>query len=350
MLGAIWRWARDGGGRAVGRRVSAGRAASPVTVAAPRTGNPTAGPPDRRTADRAAPLALQPETRDEDLVLLLKAELALRCGSLADGAGDAADALALLEDLQGDLGAVIRQPPVAAHKALEASRRPDAELGALVRVFEESPALAQALLRRANSAYYATGGATCVSLHAAGMRIGMDGISGVLVEVMVEGLLCRPGPPYDAMVAAVWEHMVRTAPIARRIAPAFHVPGESAFTIALLHDVGKLVIFDRLTHLRRARKRPLAFPEGFVGALLRELHEPLGGLTILAWRLGGSAARAVATHHRGSFRYEGEPYAEVLFAAERLEHATRGGAAPDLDALWEAGGLTGAREAVRALL
>ena len=92
--------------------------------------------------------------------------------------------------------------------------------------------------------------------------------------------------------------MQRTAPVARAIAPAFGVDAETAYSLALLHDVGKLVVFDHVSRLRHDHRRELKMPDLFFRQLLAHLHEPLGGLAVLRWDLGADAARAVAEHHR----------------------------------------------------
>jgi HD-like signal output (HDOD) protein len=297
--------------------------------------------------------AIPPEPGEAELAAALRARLVASCTALADAlpAGDPAaeDARLLLADLRGGSDAVIRQPPAAAQEALAAARDPEVDLLQLVRVFERDPLLAQALLRRANSSWYA-GGGQCVSLRDAVWRVGLEGVHGVLLASMVEGMLCRPGGEYDTMVAKVWSHMVRTAPIARRLAPAFDVPVDQAFTLALLHDVGKLVVFDRLAALRTQRRRTLHLAPAVLSGVLAELHEPLGGIAALAWGLGPVASRAVATHHR-AVRYEGERFAEVLCVAERADLAAARAGTLDLDACWSEAGLSGDRErAQRALL
>ena len=140
----------------------------------------------------------------------------------------------------------IRQLPLAAQRAL-AMLGDEASTASLALLFEKDPAITQSLLVRANSAYYNPTGKRVLSMSNAITRLGHGGVRNVLIQNSLQGLVCRPGGALDAMVEQAWSHMVRTAPLARAIAPDFGVDGEKAFALGLLHDVGKLVTFDRLT-------------------------------------------------------------------------------------------------------
>ena len=133
--------------------------------------------------------------------------------------------------------------------------------------------------------------------------------------------------------------MVRTAPVARHCA-AFGVDAEQAFAVALLHDVGKLVIFDRLASLRTARRRDEVSAPAMSSAL-RLLHEPLGGLCALRWGLGEQAATAISTHHRDPIPAIPNVLSEMLCCAERVDLANVRQVPFDLDALWKNAGFSG---------
>jgi hypothetical protein len=57
---------------------------------------------------------------------------------------------------------------------------------------------------------------------------------------------------------------------------AFEVNPDQAMTLGLLHDVGKLAVFDRISALRVAARTEIGLPELPVRHLLRAVHEPLG--------------------------------------------------------------------------
>jgi len=276
-----------------------------------------------------------------------------RCKVLLDGATREArlsDGPALVEGLRTATDSVIRQPPAAAQQALRVASDPNTPVAQVTRLFENDPMLAQGLLRQANSIYYRSTGAPCTSLHAGVLRVGMKGVQGVLMSSMVQQMLCRPGGAYDAQVQRVWSHMQRTAPVARALAPAFKVDPETAYSLALLHDVGKLVVFDHVSRLRHEHRRDVRMPDPFFGQLLGHLHEPIGGLAVLHWDLGGEAAHAVAEHHRRPVPAEPDLVTECLHVSECVELAHTNFTKLHWDRIWEEGGITTDVIAVQELL
>jgi HD-like signal output (HDOD) protein len=262
----------------------------------------------------------------------------------------ATDASAFLDSIVTAFDAVVRRPPLAAQRALSVSRDTSASTGKLVQLVETDPGLSQGLLRYANSAFYARGGGRCVSLMNAAQRVGTSGVHNVVLRAMVDGLLCRPGGAFQGYVDQVWEHMVRTAPVARGLALHFDIQPDEAYALGLLHDVGKLVVFDRLGEIRRVLRREVRLDSPTLSVVLRMLHEPLGGLAAMQWGLGPAVAHAIATHHRSPVPEMLDQRCELLFVAERLDHWRNGtgstGDAPPLDEWWRDGALNADRKEV----
>lgn len=301
----------------------------------------------------SAPVPVANETArpGSDYEAFLSGELTWRGRSLLASFEDLSrfpDVQAIVDSLASDRGTLLRQPPRAAQRALTMARSSDTSVGDLVGLLESDPGLAQSLLKQANSVFYSTG-APCTSLSAGVQRVGMVGVENVLLASMVEGMLCRPGNACAAMMEQAWSHMVRSAPIARRLSPVFGVQPEQAFTIALLHDAGKLVLFDRITTLRSRWRREPHLPPAFLPRALNLLHECIGGLAALSWGLGEPAARAIATHHRTHPPTEPDLMSEVIYLAEHIDMAEIHGQRLDLDRLWEDGKLTFDPAPVKAL-
>ncbi len=341
MFSQLWR--RLTGGSAAPAATSAPAPTTPAAIEAPLPAEPSV--PITKDETRAGP----PVATEASL----HRSLHWRCKVLLDGASRDAkhsDGPELVESLRNANDAVIRQPPAAAQRALMVARDPNTPVDRVTTLFENDPMLAQGLLRQANSVYYRRDGTPCTSLHTGVQRIGMKGVQGVLMASMVQQMLCRPGGSYDTLVQKVWSHMQRTAPIARAIAPAFGVDPESAYSLALLHDVGKLVVFDHLSRLRHDHRREIKMPDHFFRQLLGHLHEPIGGLAVLRWELGPEAAHAVSEHHRRVPPEVRDPVTECLFAAERIELAHTNFTKLDWDAIWADGALTADVAAVQERL
>jgi HD-like signal output (HDOD) protein len=259
------------------------------------------------------------------------------------------DTVRFLRDMRASPASSIKQAPQAAQRALSKTRNPDIGMAELVRVVEEDPTLGQALLRYANSAYYSTG-STVVSLRHAAQRVGASGVHNVVLGVMLEGMLCRPGGEYQKMVIQVRDHLVRTAPIARALGRGFGLIPDECFSLALLHDAGKLIVFDVIGALRHETRRDVNVQKSVVSRVLRELHEPLGGIAVLHWGLGDAVAAAISTHHRNPVPAEENRMSEVLFIAERAEHSLSGVIPRDVAAWWKEGAVSGDAGRVEELI
>ena len=338
----MWQWFR--------RLFRGNRAASNPTVADERRAETTA----RLEAAGAPALALvtdttaaQPEPAIADPMAPLLAawrdhlEQARQLREAHPEAAQQPDAAALLQLLSEGPDTVVRQIPAAAREALTLIDDTSLSRSQLSARLGSDPALVQALLRTATSAAIAAGRGEVLGIAQAFERIGMTGARAVVLASCVDGLLSHPGGEFNAMASEVWNHMVRTAPLARAIAPAFAADADEAFAVALLHDVGKLVVFDRISVLRASRRRPITVDASFAHQLVQLLHEPLGALAAMRWGLGARAASAIGNHHRAQVNAQRDSLAEVLFVAEHADHAWRRSTPLDLDAIWQCGQLTG---------
>lgn len=244
----------------------------------------------------------------------------------------------------------LRQLPAAARDAMAFCDNASLSRVQLADRLSQDPSLVQGLLRQANSAFYGAGLQSILRVDAAIGLIGIAGTRAVILASCVDGLLAKPGPPFDATLAATWSHMVNCGPIARALAPAFGADPEEAFAIALLHDVGKLVFFDRVSALRHMKRKPVSLPDAWLSVAIDRLHEPLGALAAHRWGLGAGAADAIGSHHRRARPGSWHPMAETLFLAERAEHASVDQQLLDLEGLWSLGQLGGDRKAVLNVL
>jgi hypothetical protein len=188
----------------------------------------------------------------------------------------------LLVRIAVDLDMVVRQPPPAAQEALAVAGDPHCDLPALLRVVERDPAVTRGLMRHASSVMFAAAGPPA-SLDDAVRRLGSRGVQVAVLAGMAEALLHGSGP-YLQDAEAVWVHMVRAGPLARALGPAFGVPPDEAFLLGLLHDVGKLVLFDLLAAVRHELRREVELPAQLAAdaraaarAVRRAGPAPLGG-------------------------------------------------------------------------
>lgn len=260
------------------------------------------------------------------------------------------DARALVELLESGSDELIRQLPASAREAIAMCDDPHLPRSRLVSHLARDPSLMESILRTANSSAFSAGREPVLGMEAALDRIGLGNARGVLTASCASNLLSLPGGQYNAMAAQVWSHMIRTGPIAQCLAPALSVNPDEAMTLALLHDVGKLVVFDRLSVLRATRRRSIDLPPDFFQALLTAAHEPLGALAAQRWQLGPRAVAAIGNHHRQLPALRHEPLSEALYLADVVDHAMSRHQMADLDAVWFKGALSAPRPRIEAIL
>lgn len=260
------------------------------------------------------------------------------------------DASELLTLLAAPPDEVIRQLPAAARDAIALCDNAALSRSELGDKLGQDPSLVQALLKQANGAFYGAGLSPVLRVDAAVDRVGIEATRAIVLASCVDGLLSKPGGPYDAMLSSVWTHMVNTGHLARLVAPNLGADLEEAYAIALLHDVGKLVIFDRISSLRAMKRGAVTLPEEWLSSLIEHLHEPLGAVAVQRWGLGPRAADAIGSHHRRERPALKHPLAETLFVAERAEHAMRKNERLDFEGIWNLGEIWGDQGDVKASL
>jgi len=278
------------------------------------------------------------------------AQSSLRSRLVEEHASGVPDARALVELLESGPDELIRQLPASAREALAMCDDPNLQRGRLVSHLARDPSLTEAILRTANSVAFSGGRDPVLGMAAALDRIGLTNARAVLTASCASNLLSLPGGQYNAMAAQVWAHMIRTGPIAQCLAPALSVNPDEAMTLALLHDVGKLIVFDRMSVLRAARRRSIDLPPDFFHALLSVTHEPLGALAAQRWQLGQRAVAAIGNHHRQVPTLHHEPLSEALYLADAVDHAVSRHDMANLDEIWAKGALSAPRQRIEAIL
>lgn len=223
--------------------------------------------------------------------------------------------------------------PTSVSQLIELIADADADVRAVVEVVKYDPAITVAVLRAANSAMSASV-RQITAVEDAVVRLGYTTVAALAAGAAVSARM--RGPVLDLAPGELWRHSV-TAAIAveslrRRLGPALPA---ATMTVALLHDVGKLVLAEVLrdpvtqavVDLRAERDDPDARP-------WYELvdHAALGGFAARAWRLPEQVVEGIAAHHDtdGSMLSCAVQVADCLahdVHGERVAHLGRAGGA-----------------------
>ncbi|TVQ32014.1 MAG: HDOD domain-containing protein [Phycisphaeraceae bacterium] len=252
-------------------------------------------------APAAAPVAdaeQTPETADEQGEII----------SAADG-DDPAAALRSLKpivhrsemeehiDACGELKAL--SPTVA--QVLKLSNNQRASIDALVNAIKTDHAIALKILKLANSAVY-TRGEPIDSVKKAVVRIGMEQIREAVLNISVVDSLGDKGGAGGVDAAQFWEHSIACGLIATAIAQEQRQDeAESAFTLGLLHDVGRVVLAEQLKDkyayvMRTARE--LRIPvEQVEKRMILFTHADVMDRILRMWGFPKHLVNPIALHH-----------------------------------------------------
>jgi HD-like signal output (HDOD) protein len=185
--------------------------------------------------------------------------------------------------------------PVA-NKVLSVSSDPKADIQKLSALVETDPAFAAEVLFLANSSLFGFSSRLKVLKHAVAI-LGMDRIKALAVTVAMRAFLSTG----NSMVAPCWRHSAASAMVAEEIAPLFDISPERAYTVCLMHDVGRLgllksyprdisqVLSDEYAHtddLLAAERQAVNVDHGLAGSWL-----------VKYWELPDEFATICAAHH-----------------------------------------------------
>lgn len=229
-----------------------------------------------------------------------------------------------------DLDRLIRQAndleplPATAARLAAIAADPDTGVREVVELVSFDQALTARLLRFANSA--AVGSREPITtVQAAIHRLGTGTVVTVAMGNAVKGKLDAAVPAYGLGEGELWRHSVACALAVETLAAVgkVAVPG-AAFTAALLHDVGKLVLArflepEILEVLREARQQGHLSPLEAESQVLGVHHAELGGLIAQHWQLPEPIVWGIS-HHHGPTDETDDDVAGIVRLADLLAH------------------------------
>jgi putative nucleotidyltransferase with HDIG domain len=170
-------------------------------------------------------------------------------------------------------------------------------LADLVRV---DPGLTADILRVGNSATYAQA-YRAENIQQAILRIGFKEVHRVLMSVIASPVLHDPQNAYALKGADLWNHSLAAAVASEFIAAPAGIDTDLAFTAALVHDIGKVVLSHAVPKqaaeahtVALERNQPLHLAER---ALIKTDHAAVGARLLDRWGFPKSISAAVKHHH-----------------------------------------------------
>lgn len=231
---------------------------------------------------------------------------------------------ALLQDdkVRQVIGRVDRLPsvPKVYWELTQAAARPEVGLGELARIVEQDSAMAVKVLQLVNSAYFGLA-QQLTSVHQAVAYLGIDLFKALALSAHV---FVSAGPA--AVAGFSLDEQQRHSVLAARIAKRFFSDKQraaEAFTAALVHDIGKLVLamsvpakFQEALRASKETGRPSHLVEK---ELLGATHAEVGAYLLGLWGLPLAMVEAVAYHHEPALTLPSDTLVAV-HVANALSH------------------------------
>lgn len=198
-------------------------------------------------------------------------------------------------------------PPVsnAALRLVSLLEQPAVSNTEVVQALKCDNVLTAKLLRACNSPYFGLAEPVS-SVDQAVFILGHQQILHIVLTLAFGSAMVVPLPGYAVEASELWRHSLVTATAAEIIANSLtdlNVEPSVAFTVGLLHDIGKLVLSQTLTVDLQAEIRARIEQGGLSRveaekAVIGTDHCEVGALLLQGWHLPDEVVEAVANHHQ----------------------------------------------------
>jgi putative nucleotidyltransferase with HDIG domain len=220
-------------------------------------------------------------------------------------------------------------------RLLQAIDSPEAEIDQVADLLKMDQAIAMKIMRIANSSTYARGEQT-VTLKDAVLRIGLEHLRELVVGIGVIDALNSTENKMDGSIISFdhqlfWEHALGVAVCSSKIAMnCGGVNPEMAFTAAILHDIGRVMLIQALPELYpqvidTSHRLGVGLELAEKRMLLTD-HTTIAQTMLHAWNLPKDLVDAIANHHcppskLASVCSKNTKIAAVIELANRMVHA-----------------------------
>ena len=203
---------------------------------------------------------------------------------------------------------------------------PSSSTQRIAEIASKDPALSAKLLQLSNSAFFGFSHKV-YSVNEAVQLLGVGIIQSLALAVPLFSAFDPKKCPRFC-IERLWQHSAETAAIGRRVSAHQHADAnvaEYAFAAGLLHDIGKLILADKLPEAyneiiqeAQAARIPIAEVEQ---KHLHATHADVGGYLLALWGLPVPLVEAVACHHHPKRCGNNELcVAGVVHMANSLQH------------------------------
>jgi len=172
----------------------------------------------------------------------------------------------------------------------------EVDLSLIVRAIEREPTVAAGLIRYANAAMF-TGLREVTEIGQAVMRLGLDSVRSSVISLSASSAFKTDEPAHKAFYQSIWIHSLTAATAARRLAAYVSVPKETAFLAGLVHDIGRIVVFNGIHQMKKRSPERYTVPDRTIEEFTDALHCRIGQALGEAWNIPAVLVDGIVRHH-----------------------------------------------------
>jgi len=210
---------------------------------------------------------------------------------------------AALENVRGilntpkKLSTQIPPLPAVLIELIDTLKDENAQFMDIAKVIEKDPSLAIEVLKVANSALYYAGDGEITSLQKAVSLIGVSGIASISSTILLEKI--RPAAPiyYKMFGRQIWVHSMQCAFLCRELASSEEQDSFDAYFLGLIHDVGKIIIFNCLCDALRVEAPGSSPGTRAYKELMSEMSADISFFIAQEWELPKIYCDALQAHN-----------------------------------------------------
>ncbi len=154
----------------------------------------------------------------------------------------------------------------------------------IAELIKQDAAISSKLISLSNTAYY-RGIEKNATVDQALARLGLKTVKRLVDTITNRSLYVTDNPRYRALIERLWEHSIACAYGAHIIAELAGVslPGDNAYNMGLLHDIGKLILIQVLAELEKRALSGEGVDEDDLLETLATHHNRLGAALLKKW-------------------------------------------------------------------
>lgn len=183
--------------------------------------------------------------------------------------------------------------PSSAVRVMSLMQNPECSPKEIARTLQLDVVLTAKFLRMANSPVYA-GTRRVDSVQVAVDRLGMATVKGVVLAISLNSTVIKD-KRLGAAANELWTHSIAAGMAAQDLAKRLNLNAPLAFTLGLMHDIGKIPTLIALNKLRATQ--PAVRPE-LLETLIEDNHTRVGAELAEIWQMPLEVRLIAGCHHR----------------------------------------------------